>query len=259
MAVIKQFGSSCKLVPEPSILDVFQDVERGRSKFGVVPVENSSEGSVNLALDLLITSDLKVSGEIYIKIIHSLISREEDIKDIDCIFSHPQAIAQCRGWIQRNLPAREIIETSSTAEAVKMAGQKKRCAAIGNEIAAHHYGINILVREIQDSPFNSTRFFVLGKEIPERTGRDKTSICFTTPHIPGSLYRALEPFALEGINLTRLESRPTRERPWEYHFFADMEGYITDERLKRAIEELRNRVEFIKVLGSYPMGEREDK
>ncbi len=254
MAAIEHFSISCEFTPQASIVDVFQEVESGHAQFGVVPVENSTEGSVNITLDLMLDSDLLIVGETYVNVDQALMCREGDLDRIERIFSHPHALSQCRLWLQRNLPSRALIETSSTAEAARMAKEEPEGAAIGSELAARHYGLAVVARNIQNSPYNITRFFILGKEASERTGRDKTSIIFATPHYPGALHKTLEPIADQGINLTRIESRPAGGKPWEYNFFVDFLGHSSEQVITKALDRLRKKTDLLKVLGSYPRG-----
>lgn len=255
MAAITHFGRACSYVPKGSIIDIFRDVEKGHVQCGVVPVENSAEGAVNITLDCLAHSDLKIIGEILLPISHVLMARESDLRRIETVFSHPQALSQCWGWLHRNLPNRTLVEVSSTAAAAQKAMEGENGgAAVGSELAARTYGLEVLAKDIQDNPNNLTRFIVLGNTLCPTTGRDKTSILFVAAHRPGSLYRALQPFAAEGINLARIESRPTKERPWEYIFFVDFEGHLSEEGVDRTLRKLESRVHLLKVLGSYPMG-----
>jgi chorismate mutase / prephenate dehydratase len=253
IAALEHFGRSSDLMPRESIVDVFREVESGQADFGVVPVENSSEGAVGLTLDQLVSSDLKVCGEILLPVSHALMSRESDISKIEAVFSHAQALAQCFGWIAGNLPGRSIISMSSTAAAAKRAAGESGGAAVGSEMLARLYGLEVLSRNIQDRSVNITRFLIIGRVSNQKSGNDKTSILFDTPHTPGALLSALIPFADQGINLTRIESRPSKELPWEYIFFVDIEGHISDKPVQVALEKLKACVHKFKVLGSYPI------
>jgi chorismate mutase/prephenate dehydratase len=255
-AAIEYFGRSCDFVPRDSIVDVFRDVQSRQTAFGVAPVENSSEGPVGLTLDQLAASDVRISGEIFLPISHALMSRESDISDVTEALSHPQALGQCVQWLSRNLPGRPLAQMSSTAAAARKAAETPGAAAIGNEALAQLYGLEVLARDIQDHSPNVTRFIVLGGEMCSATGRDRTSILFSTPHHPGALIRALTPFSASGINITRIESRPSKDTPWEYIFFADFEGHLSDEAVKEALHEMAPFVNRFKALGSYPIGER---
>jgi len=238
----------CRDIPE-----IFAVVDSNSAEFGVVPVENSIEGSVNIALDMLLESNLRVSGEIEQRVVHNLIVQDDaTLSKIRVVVSHPQALAQCRYFLKTNLSHVEILEVGSTAAAVQSVKGSKDKAAIGSELAAKIYGMKVIRRGIEDNPNNSTRFFVLSRRQAERTGNDKTSIIFSTEHAPGALYKALGVFAERGINLTKIESRPARKKPWEYVFYCDFEGHQDDEQIKDALKELRSMATFLKVLGSYP-------
>ncbi|MFH1138410.1 MAG: prephenate dehydratase [Pseudomonadota bacterium] len=252
LAAIQHFGRSVAYFPRGNISDVFREVEHGRSEFGVVPAENSTNGAVSLTLDEWVRSDLKICGEILLPISHCLMARETDIGKVQRVFSHPQALGQCRAWLARNLVSASLVEMPSTAAAAIRAGEENQCAAIGGEMLAERYGLEILARNIQDRPVNLTRFFILGRQTCRPTGRDKTSVLFTTVHQPGSLYHALTPLAQAGLNLTRIESRPTQDRPWEYYFFIDFEGHQDDENIKGALGQLAQVSDICRVLGSYP-------
>ena len=252
-AVYKYFGGSAEPKPCRSFREVFEEVKRGRADFGVVPIENSIEGSVNQVYDLFLEYDLKVCGEVILKIEHCLVANPgADLNSIRVIYSHPQALAQCRSFLE-NLGC-EMISTYDTAGSVKMIKEKrmKDAGAIAGERAAEIYGMSILARGIADNPNNYTRFFVISGDDAPPTGNDKTSIIFSTKHVPGALYRALGEFAIRNINLTKIESRPTKQRPWEYNFYLDFEGHRTEERCKEALEGLREKAVFVKILGSYP-------
>lgn len=250
-AALKWFGPSVELIPLDSIVSVFKEVERGNYGFGVVPVENSTEGSVNITLDMFLESDLKIVSEIYLDITHNLLSNSSREK-IKKIYSHPQALAQCRNYLQKNFSNAELIETGSTSKAALIASKENRSAAIASELAAKMYNINILEKNIQDKINNSTRFLTIGKAAPSKTKKDKCSILFSVQHKPGTLFEALRPFYDKKINLTKIESRPTKQKQWEYIFFVDFEGFIEDENVKKALEELKKHCIFIKVLGCYP-------
>ncbi len=238
----------CRDIPE-----VFNAVASYVAEFGVIPVENSIEGSVNIALDLLLESDLRVSGEIEQRIVHNLIAKEDvELSRIRGVISHPQALAQCRNFLKTNLPRAEIIEAGSTAAAVKIAKGAGDLAAIGSEFAAKVYGLKILAKGIEDNPNNFTRFLVLSHRRAERTGNDKTSIIFSTRHAPGMLHEALGVFAKRKINLTKIESRPTRKKLWEYVFYCDFEGHEKEKLIQDSLNDLKDKTILLKVLGSYP-------
>jgi chorismate mutase/prephenate dehydratase len=228
LACIERFGSSIRALPEEGIQEVFEAVEREKANYGVVPIENSTEGVVNRTLDMFIDSEVKICGEISIRISHDLLSRSGDSKDIDKIYSHPQALAQCRQWLRRNFPSVPLVETTSTAKAAQMAAEDPKAAAIASSFASHLYGLKAIESQIEDYFHNYTRFLVLGSQVSERTGKDKTSLLFSISHSPGSLYRMLRPFSEKSINLTKIESRPIKDKPWEYVFFLDFEGHALD-------------------------------
>lgn len=255
MAAVEHFGKSCDFQARNTIVDVFRDVESGQAEFGVVPAENSTEGAVGLTLDQLAVSNVKVCGELFLPVSHALMSRETDTAGIETVLSHPQALAQCFGWVTRNLPGTATVEMPSTAASALRAAGEPRTAAVGSVMQARYYGLNVLARDIQDRAENMTRFFILGVGKCRRTGKDKTSILFTTPHQPGALRRALTPFEESGINLSRIESRPSKERPWDYIFFVDFEGHLADAQVKAALDALKECVEKLKILGCYPQGQ----
>jgi len=246
-------NSAVSFIEHPTIADVFRAVNVSEADYGVTPVENSTEGSVNMALDLLLTSDLKVCGEIEERIRHNLITRPETKwQNVRTVISHPQALAQCRKFLEQNLPQAKTKEVSSTSAAVNMAKRLGNVAAIGTELAAKICGMDVVARGIEDNPKNFTRFFVLGREDAEPTGDDKTSTIFSVRHVPGALFDALQAFAKRKLNLTKIESRPTRRVPWEYVFYCDFEGHRNDEKCQAALKDLESKCIFLKVLGSYP-------
>ena len=252
-AVYSFFGSEAEPKPCKNFSDVFRSVDDGETEYGVVPIENSIEGSVNQVYDLFMQHELKVCGEIVLKIVHCLIaSPETQLSSVKVVYSHPQALAQCRNFLEQL--GCELISTYDTAGSVKMVKDKgmAEAAAIAGDRAAEIYGMRILAKDVADNPNNYTRFFVLSKTEPTPSGDDKTSIIFSTRHVPGALYQALGEFAVRGINLTKIESRPTKQRPWEYNFYLDFEGHRSEKRCAEALEELRNRSVFVKILGSYP-------
>lgn len=255
LAALSHFGRGAELVPVAAIDGVFSEVEKETVNLGIVPVENSTEGPVKATLDRLISTPLCVRAEVFLKIRHYLLSSTGAADGIDRVYSHPQAIAQCRNWLKTNVPRSSVIETASTAEAAVRAAGDSGGAAIGSGMAADIYGLKVVAEGIEDHPLNTTRFFVIGKGSNEPTGCDKTSILFGTPHVPGALYHAITPFAEEQVNLTRIESYPVRDRMWEYLFFVDFIGHVEDEKIKRCMQKLREKTAFIKILGSYPRGE----
>jgi chorismate mutase/prephenate dehydratase len=252
-AVYAFFGKKAEVKPCRDFKDVFESVEKQETQFGVVPIENSLEGSVNQTYDLFLKYDLKVRGEVIVKIDHCLIANPGTrLEAVKAVYSHPQALAQCRNFLEQL--GRELIPTYDTAGSVKMLKEKglKDAAAVASERAAELYGMKVLARDIADNPENYTRFFVLSKEDSPVTGKDKTSIIFSAAHAPGSLYHALGEFAKRKINLTKIESRPTKQTAWEYNFYLDFEGHRSEERCAAALKALEKYANFIKILGSYP-------
>lgn len=250
-AAISKFGSLVKYISCPTITDVFTEVERGRANNGVVPIENSIEGMVNHTLDMLIDSNLSVCAEILMNISHSLLSNAA-IGQIKKIYSHPQVFGQCRIWLEKNLPGAELIEVSSTTKAAEMAAKNKNTAAIASLLAAECYGLKVRARSIEDSHHNVTRFLVIGKTPANKTGKDKTSIMASFNDRVGALHDMLTPFKKNAINLTKIESRPSKKKAWQYFFFIDMEGHLTDKKINRALKGLEKGCKVLKVLGSYP-------
>jgi len=253
-AAIRRFGASLRYAAQKTISDVFIEVSRNRADYGVVPVENSTEGVVTHTLDMFVDSDLKIVAQIVMPIQQCLIARVPR-KQIKKLYSHPQPLAQCRNWIQNNLPHVEIVETSSTTRAADLASKEKNSAAIASALAAERYKLNILEADIQDSSSNMTRFFVLGRQCSPPTGRDRTSVMFSIADKVGALHGALAPFRRFKLNMTKIESRPSKRKAWEYFFFVDCDGHYEDRRVGDAIAELGRECNFVKVLGSYPNGE----
>ena len=253
-AAIRRFGQSLTYVAQKTIADVFHEVSKQRADYGVVPVENSTEGVVTHTLDMFVDSDLKIVSQIVLRISHGLASkcRREDIAKL---YVHPQTLAQCRGWIQRTLPHAELIETSSNARSAELAAKEKKSGAITGELAAERYGVPLLERDIQDNSANATRFLVLGRQCGPSTGADRTSIMFSIRDEAGALHRSLAPFRRFRINMTKIESRPSKRKAWEYFFFADVDGHAEDRKVAKAIDQLGQHCSFVKVLGSYPNGE----
>ena len=252
LACIRKFGSSAQYLPMTSITDVFNEVERGRVDFGVVPIENSTEGVVNHTLDMFIDSNLQIYGEALLEVSHNLLSKCESLEAVKKIYSHPHAIAQCRQWLETNLPNIPYSEVHSTARAAEICTEEPSAAAIASELAGQIYGLKVLKPRIEDNINNYTRFLVLSLKAPERTGKDKTSVMLSVKDKVGALYDLLRPFASHGTNLTKIESRPSRRKAWEYLFFIDLEGHVEEDRVKRALDEIRPRCLFLKILGSYP-------
>ncbi len=251
-AALEYFGFSAQYIPCITIRDVFMEVESERADYGVVPVENTIEGVVNYTLDMFLESDLKISGEVVIPINLHLLSTSENLSDVRKVYSHRIALGQCRSWIEKNLPGVQIIETESTAKACEIALEEEGAGAIASEVASYTYHLNILAKNIQESADNFTRFLTISKREMRPTGRDKTSLIFAVRDEPGALYKALEAFYLKGINLTKIESRPSRRKAWDYVFFVDLEGHKEDENVREVLEDLKRRTQMVKILGSYP-------
>lgn len=250
-AAIRRFGSSLLYSPQKTIADVFSEVSRDRADYGVVPVENSTEGAVTHTLDMFIDSDLKIVSQLVLPIEHCLLSRFSR-KQIKKLYAHPQSLAQCRSWVQNNLPDIEIIETSSNARSAEFARTEKNSAAIAGTLAAERYKLPILEAGIQDSSTNVTRFLVLGRQSPAPTGQDRTSLMFAVTDRVGALHHALAPLRRYRINMTKIESRPSKRKAWEYFFFVDVDGHAEDRKVARALKQLEGQCSFMKVLGSYP-------
>jgi chorismate mutase/prephenate dehydratase len=252
LAAMQQFGLSAELVPQKSIPAVFEEVGKGRAQYGVVPVENSTEGMVSHTLDMFMESDLKINAEVLLEIHHYLLSRTGRLEDIKKVYSHPQPIAQCRDWLAENLPNIPVVDVASTAVAAQVVSEDYTAAAIASELAASMYDLKIVRERIEDQVNNFTRFLVIGKKLAESSGDDKTSLMFSVKDEVGILYRMLEPFAKRGINLSKIESRPLKKKAWEYIFFLDLMGHIADPVIAEAVQELKHCCQFVKVLGSYP-------
>lgn len=254
LASLKKFGSSVEYVSCDNITEVFEDVQKKRADYGVVPIENSTEGAVTYTLDMFVHSDLKICSEIMLEISHNLVSNSSKNK-IKKIYSNPQVFGQCRLWIEKNLSKATLMEVSSTTKAAQCAKKTKYAAAIASELAAKSYGLKIIARSIEDSPHNVTRFLVIGKDEVPATGSDKTSIMFSVKDRVGVLYDMLEPFKKNNINLTKIESRPSKKKAWKYYFFLDLEGHYQNKKVKQAFKELKEHCEYLKILGSYPKSE----
>jgi chorismate mutase/prephenate dehydratase len=253
-AVYKHFGHSVRALPLASIPEVFSEVESGRAEFGIVPIENSTEGTVNHTLDMFLSSPLKICGEVELRIRQHLLGRMKSLENIARVCSHQQSLAQCRGWLDENLPGIECVPVSSNAEAARRARDEQGTAAIAGEAAAEVYGLSVLVPDIEDRPDNSTRFLVIGRKVFQSSGKDKTTLSISAgdTQSPGILHQLLGPFARLGITLTRIESRPSRKKKWDYVFFVDVQGHVDEEPLKSALEELKKYASMVRVLGSYP-------
>lgn len=254
IAGVKRFGLSAEFVPQPSLAKVFQEVSLGKANYGVVPIENSTEGIVSYTLDLFVEFPLKICGEIKLPIVHNLLSKAKSLKEVKKVYSHPQALAQCRAWLDSHLPGVRTVEVASTAKAAEIASGEKGAAAIASEYAAGHYRLDILAKNIEDLSSNFTRFVVIGKNDCGATGNDKTSVMFSAKDEVGILHRLLSPIAKQKINLTKIESRPLKGRAWEYIFFVDMDGHRESPQVDKALQEMAKACAFIKILGSYPKG-----
>lgn len=254
LAALKKFGSQVDYVACASIADVFLEVERQEADYGVVPIENSIEGAVTHTLDLFVDSDLKICSQIILDVAHNLLSNSPKGK-IKRVYSNPQVFGQCRMWLHDNLPYAEQIEVSSTTRAAQIASKEKGSACIASLLAAEIYKLRVIARDIEDSPHNITRFFVIGNSDTKATGQDRTSILFSIKDKVGALHEMLLPFKEHRINLTKIESRPSKKKAWDYYFFVDLQGHKDEPRIKKAILKLDNKCKFLKVLGSYPVGE----
>lgn len=253
MAALQHFGPSIELIPCKTLSDVFETIENGKTDHAVVPIENSIEGSVNETYDLLINTKKMVCNEIYFRVVHCLISyRDSDLGKVKAVYSHPQALGQCRNFLQKH--EMTSIPFYDTAGSVKMLKEFPidNAGAIASERAAATYDMKIIEKGIEDSKNNYTRFIVLADKDSEPTGNDKTLAIFITKHVPGSLYKVIGEFASRDINLTMIVSRPTKEKQWEYNFYIDFEGHRKDQKVKECLEHLKDNTEFLKVLGSYP-------
>lgn len=250
-AAIRRFGSSLRYSPQRTIADVFAEVSKNRADHGVVPVENSTEGVVTHTLDMLVDSELKIVAQIILPVQQCLLcnARRSDIKKL---YAHPQSLAQCRAWIQNNLPRVEIIETSSNARSAELAARENNSAAIAGILAAEKYGLHVMEHDIQDNAANATRFLVLGRQCSPPTGNDRTSLMVSIMDRVGALHHALAAFRRNRINLTKIESRPSKRKAWEYFFFIDCDGHVQDRKVVKAIQLLGEHCNFVKVLGSYP-------
>ena len=253
-AMRKHFGHSAHGLPLATIEEVFQEVEAGHADFGVVPVENSGQGTIQVTLDTFLTSDLKICGEVELRVRQYLLSRSGHIEDIERVYSHPMSFAQTKAWLRTNLPKAEKIPVSSNAEAARRARNADDAAAIAGEAAGHVYGLKkVVVSPIEDRDDNTTRFLVLGRQFFPSCGHDRTSILVSIKDAPGALFNVLSPFARHGVSMNRIESRPSHHAKWEYAFFIDLAGHIDDEPMKRALAELEPHAAQIKILGSYPV------
>ena len=251
-AALRSFGASVELEPQATVAEVFTRVERGEAEHGVVPVENSMEGTVTHTLDELMNSPLKICGEVYLSVSQNLISKESSLERVKVVCSHPMALSQAATWLRHELPEARLEEVESTGEAARRAAREPGVAGVGSILAAEAHGLNVLARNIQDARTNATRFIVLGRAWAGRTGKDKTSVVFSVKDRPGVLRDALAAFAEEGINLTRIESRPSRKRAWTYVFFADFQGHPEEGRVARALQALEEHCPYVSLIGAYP-------
>lgn len=252
-AAIKHFGHAAIGLPCSSIDEVFQAVERGEAHYGVAPVENSTEGAVNRTLDLMLASPLKICGEVMLRVRQHLMRKGEGLDGIRVVYSHAQSLAQCHEWLSQNLRGVETIRTTSNGEAARMAAGNPEAAAIAGELAAERNGLTIVARDIEDEPNNTTRFLVLGQEETAPSGRDKTSLVISVRNRPGALMELLAPFAGHGVGLSKLESRPARSGAWEYVFYVDLEGHVSDPNIQHSLKAVADHCTFLKVLGAYPV------
>ena len=252
-ATLKRFGSAVQGQPCATIDDVFRAVESGAAHYGVVPVENSTEGAIGRTLDLLMQSTLQVCGEVMLPIHQCLMSHQEDIARIQQVYSHPQSLGQCQGWLNANLPHAGRVVVSSNSEAARLAAQQPDSAAIAGKQAAERYAVPVRAENIEDDPRNTTRFLVIGNQQIAPSGRDKTSLVLSAPNRPGAVHDLLAPLARHGVSMTKLESRPARSGLWEYVFYMDIEGHQANANVAAALAELKQVAAFVKLLGSYPV------
>jgi len=251
-AARKHFGHSAHCLPLGSIEEVFSEVESGNADFGVVPVENSGQGTIQVTLDMFLTSKARICGEVELRVHQYLLSRTGQMADIERLYSHPQSLAQCQAWLRQHLPHVERVPVSSNAEAARRARHADDAAAIAGESAGHVYHLKVVAGPIEDRPDNTTRFLVIGRELFPPSGRDRTSLLVFVRDRPGALYEVLRPFAEHGVSMDRIESRPAHQGLWQYAFFIDIEGHVEDAPVMAALAELRRRAAQVRVLGSYP-------
>lgn len=251
-AAIKHFGSAVKTVPASTINDIFNAVENGNCQFGVVPVENSTEGVISHTLDRFLHSPLKICGEVEIRVHQNLLGLVDSLDEVTEVFSHQQSLAQCRQWLDRHLPHAKRTAVNSNTEAARLASTHKQAVAIAGIVAAEIYQLNVIEKNIEDESNNTTRFIIIGQQISSSTGNDKTSLVVSTGNQPGALYRILEPFARFNIGMVHIESRPSRQGLWDYVFFIDIEGHSEDQNVAQALAILNSNVNMLKLLGSYP-------
>tara|TARA_B100001173_G_scaffold148185_1_gene128548 strand:- start:210 stop:1271 length:1062 start_codon:yes stop_codon:yes gene_type:complete len=251
-ATIRQFGENIETVPTNSIDEVFNDVQSGIAHYGVVPVENSTEGAISRTLDLLLTKDLKICGEIILPVHHFCLSKNTNLTKIKTIYAHGQSLAQCHDWLMNNLPDIKKVAVMSNAEGARLASKEKNTAAIASNRAADLFKLNVLQQNIEDEQNNSTRFLVLSRQDVKPSNNDKTSIVVATKNKPGAIAELVAPFAINKVSMTKLESRPAKIGMWEYVFFIDVEGHQTKKSVKAALNVIESKASFMKILGSYP-------
>ena len=252
MAVGEHFGRSVEGVACASIDEVFRSAEKGTVQYAVVPVENSTEGAIGRTLDLLLTTPLRICGEVVLRVRQNLMVKGGSLEGVTRVYSHPQSLGQCQGWLGQHLPHAERVALSSNAEAARRASLEPGVCAIGPAIAAERYGLVIVAPDIEDDLRNRTRFLVLGPQETRPTGRDRTSLAMTAHNRPGAVHELISPFAQHGVSMSRIESRPARTGDWEYYFYVDLEGHQQDPKLAAALAEVRARAPFVRVFGSYP-------
>jgi len=255
LAAIERFGSSVSYASCKNITDVFSEVDKELCDYGVVPIENSTEGAVSHTLDMFAVSDLKICAEMYLNVSHNLLAHSADLKSIRYIYSHPMVFGQCRIWLETNVPHAILRDAPSTTEAAAIAAKTKDSACIANLLAKDKYGLKLAAKSIEDSAHNVTRFLVICREMPEPTERDKTSVMFSLKDRAGGLHDILVPFKKNNINLTKIESRPSKMKAWKYYFFVDMDGHVKNEKIRKTLKEVEKGCTYFKVLGSYPVNE----
>ncbi len=252
LAAIRKFGISTQFLPQTTLRQVFEEVVHSRVNYGIVPIENTTEGVVSHTLDLFTEYTLQICGEVQMEISQNLLSLNSELKEIKKVYSHSHALAQCRTWLEKNLPWARTQEVTSTSKAAEIASHEKGSAAVASEYAANIYGLNVLRKHIEDHPNNFTRFLIIGHYPPAPTGNDKTSLMFSMKDKPGILYRVLKPLAEKKINLTKIESRPLKKHAWEYVFFIDLDGHRQDRKVASVLKTMEQVCSFVQVLGSYP-------
>lgn len=253
LAALKRFGPEAEYQPQITLTDVFEEVAAGRADCGIVPVENSTEGMISHTHDLLVASDLVISGEVHLPVAHNLVGRLRSLAEVKVVYSKDHALAQCREWLEKHLPHAKLRETTSTAAAAQRAAREKGAAAICGALAARLYGLRVMACNLGGRADNITRFIIISRELPPPSKSDKTSVAFSLKDRPGALFAVLKSFAREHVNMSRIESRPTRRKAWEYIFFIDLEGGMGQPAIRRALRRVQEQASFFKVLGSYPL------